>query len=162
MEAVESKVAGLKAGRNGSGGECIKDILYELVHGVTKSDGTIRPFTYLDYRLKTDMSVEQFNKIATGEFGYNKDVKQFVRSNQNLVKYYPQNLLEEKYIIMINGELHEVTKEEKQNALDFIDDMHLPHEAKLYSLVIRATLSGDLVISNKVEEKIKQYAKKTD
>ena len=56
---------------------------------------------------------------------------------------------------MVNGKQHEVTLEEKLAAFSFIRENNLPKEAKLYGLVIRGVLNGDLIY-----EKPKVYVKK--
>ena len=151
----DQKMDELRAGRNGSGGASIKEIYDCFVNGIVREDGTVRPFNYLDYKLMTDMPIRKFLRIATGEFGEDLVLKDFVRKHQDLIKYNEECLLGEKYIIMVNGKQHEVTLEEKLAAFSFIRENNLPKEAKLYGLVIRGVLNGDLIY-----EKPKVYVKR--
>lgn len=154
-QEYEQKISELRAGRNGSGGASIKDIYDSFVNGIVREDGTVREFNYLDYKLMTDMPIRKFLRIATGEFGEDLALKEFVRRHQDLIKYNEECLLEEKYVIMVNGKPHEVTRDEKLAAFTFIREHNFPKEAKLYGLVIRGVLSGDLIY-----EKPKVYVKK--
>lgn len=158
-EVYASKIEELRAGRNGSGGSRIKEIYDSFVNGIKREDGTVRPFNYLDYKLMTDMSIKQFLRIATGEFGEDTLLKDFVRRHQDLAKYNEECLLGEKYVIMVNGKPHEVTMDEKLATFTFIKEYDLPHEAKLYSLVIRGALNGDLGIDSKDNDRPKIYVK---
>ncbi len=158
-EMYTTKIDELRAGRNGSGGASIKEIYDGFINGVKRDDGTFRPFNYLDYRLMTDMPVRKFLRIANGEFGENFAIKEFGRLHQDLVKYNEECLLGEKYIIMVKGKPHEVTTEEKLAAFSFIQEYNLPREAKLYGLVIRGALNGDLGL-DRDNDKPKIYVKK--
>ena len=96
----------------------------------------------------TDMPIRKFLRIATGEFGEDLVLKDFVRKHQDLIKYNEECLLGEKCNIMVNGKQHEVTLEEKLAAFSFIREINFPKEAKLYGLVIRGVLNGDLIYEN--------------
>lgn len=159
ISRLEFKVSELKAGRNGSNGECIKSIVDEIINSVKLPDGTVREFTYLDYNLRTNMPLKRFHKIATGEFGYNRSVGKFVNANYQLITYNEKSILAEKSVILLDGELHEITMEEKQEALDFINDMEFPHEVKLYSLVIKSLLRGELYLKDRDTSKPKVFVK---
>ena len=107
----------------------------------------------------TDIPIKKFLRIATGEFGEDLVLKEFVRRHQDLIKYNEECLLGEKYVIMVNGKQHEVTREEKLAAFSFIREHDFPNEAKLYGLVIRSALNGDLGF-DRSNDKPKIYIKK--
>ena len=159
-EAYDAKMSEFKAGRNGSGGARVKDIYDSFLNGIVRSDGSVRPFNYLDYKLMTDMPIRQFGKVVIGEFGEDLALKDFVRRHQDLVKYNEDCLLKEKYVIVVDGVSHEVTEEEKQAAFSFIQEHNLPKEAKLYGLVIRGALNGDLFFDEKGMEQPKMFIKR--
>lgn len=158
-EEYNLKISELRAGRNGSGGASIKEIYDSFINGIVREDGTVREFNYLDYKLMTDMPIKKFFRIATGEFGEDLVLKDFVRRHQDLIKYNEECLLDEKYVILVNGVPHEVTQDEKLAAFSFIKEHNLPKEAKLYGLVIRCALNGDLGVARSTD-KPKIYVKK--
>lgn len=143
QQTYEEKLGKLKNGDCDLNDDYIEEIYHDLIYGIRREDGTIRPFDYLDYRLRTDMPLLEFGKLMRGrsEFSF---IKRFIASNKELTKYTDDFIFQEKFVIRVNGELHEVTHDEKQMALNFIEQMNLPHEYKLYSLAVKGFLSGDL------------------
>lgn len=127
-----------------------------LLNGVKRSDGTMRPFTYLDFKLATDVLPTELkrNKSAV--------VRKFAWAHVDLGKYNEESILKEKFVINVNNCLHEVTLEEKQAALEFINSRGLPHEEKIYNQVVRLSLSGDISLTEEKSENPKMLVKKSE
>lgn len=154
--SYEAKLASMKALRDSVHDEDLEWAVDGIVDGVKKPDGTTRPFTYLDFRLGTSVPVSQLIKSSGGAY---QSVRKFVRDNKDLTLFKEADVLAEKYVIMVDGKPHEVTSEEKQAVLDFIDVMELPHEVKLYNLIVRNSLNGNLIMGRNDDGKVKIFVK---
>lgn len=159
LSSYEVKLAEMKVLRDSINDENLDWAVDGIVDGVKKSDGSTRPFTYLDFRLGTSVPVSQLIKSSGGAY---QSVRKFVRENKDLTLFKESDLFAEKYVIMVDGKPHEVTREEKQAALDFIDVMELPHEIKLYNLIVRNSLNGNLIMGRNDDGKVKIFVKESE
>lgn len=139
----------------------IMDIYDSMVNGVVNPDGTVRKFNYLDYRLMTDIPVKKFARTISEKIGSSSLVSSFAYNHRDMALYQEEKLFSEKYIIMIGDNAHEVTPEEKRDALNFISSNNLPHEVKIYNLVVRGLLNGELSNDNE-KSRPKVYTKKNN
>lgn len=110
----------------------------------------------MDYRLRTNVPLGKFSSLMRGR-PLKADISQFILKNRNLLKYTEESVMGEKLVLSVDGKLHEVTDDEKRQTLDFIDQMQLPHEYKLYNLAVKRFLNGKL----KFDSSSKTYIKNT-
>ncbi len=122
-------------------------VLNALVNGV-EDNGVVRPFDFMDYCMLTKLSIDEFAAIAMNANKLNKtNIRQF-RQFQTLVKSYKmvtnKYIMDEKYIVNINGEMHEVTSEEKELALRFLRIKKLDNYYTFYRKAVSKVLSGEI------------------
>ena len=155
MEAYSKKLDLQKRGCCAVNDEVLEGIYRDIINGV-REDDKVRPFDYLDYRLRTNVPLGKFSSLMRGR-PLKADISQFILKNRNLLKYTEESVMGEKLVLSVDGKLHEVTDDEKRQTLDFIDQMQLPHEYKLYNLAVKRFLNGKL----KFDSSSKTYIKNT-
>ena len=155
MEAYSKKLDLQKRGCCAENDEVLEGIYKDIINGV-REDDKVRPFDYLDYRLRTNVPLGKFSSLMRGR-PLKADISQFILKNRNLLKYTEESVMGEKLVLSVDGKLHEVTDDEKRQTLDFIDQMQLPHEYKLYNLAVKRFLNGKL----KFDSSSKTYVKNT-
>lgn len=155
MEAYSKKLDLQKRGCCAENDEVLEGIYMDIINGV-REDDKVRPFDYLDYRLRTNVPLSKLSSLMRGR-PRKAAISQFVSKNRDLLKYSEESVMGEKLVLSIDGKLHEVTDDEKRQTLDFIDQMQLPHEYKLYNLAVKRFLNGKL----KLDSSDKTYKKGT-
>lgn len=133
--------------------ELILKISETIKNGVSKNDGTTRPFQILDYYMLTDLkpdflakagnainvlTLDDYKKFRSSLGKYRLDVKMNVEQN-----------VKGRFAIVevVNGEevYHEATEEEKLETLDWMIQNNIPLYELLYTQALRRHMNGELI-----------------
>ncbi len=141
----------------------VNKVVSGIISGVTMEDGTVRDYNYLDYKLTSDLPIGLVitTILNAPENRYSEEeldkIINFI-SAYTRPKYYKEDtILKTKSEININGVFTEIDNNMKQAAFDYIDSLELPHEIKLYNIVIRGIADGSIkheVTSKNNDEKV--------
>ena len=128
----------------------IKNITEQIKLGVEVDNNTTRPFDYLDFKLATKLTEEEFKKIAK-EILPNQDLKLiYTFLAKKKVKF--QQELDGKTILNINGSPYEVTEEDKIIVFNYLTNLNLGKiDRKLYMIALRRYVNGNLFIKDDKE-----------
>lgn len=135
----------------------VRAIANGIVSGIERKDGSRREFNYLDYRLMTDLPIGVFvtSILNTPGYRYSKEdvdkIREFTLLHARPVYYKEKNILKTREEISINGVSQEVSEATKQAAFNYIDSLELPHEMKLYKIVVRGIVDGSLKVENSID-----------
>ena len=127
----------------------VRRITDQIIHGVLLDSNTVRDFDYLDYRLATNLSNEDFKKIARDILPEEerRAVYRFLGQNKSSGCINVKQELSGSRVFNINGVMHEVTEEEKLATMEFLRSHGLAHsgiERKVYSLALKRCVQGTL------------------
>ena len=127
-----------------------------MIHGVPIDDKETREFDYLDYKIMTNLELDDFRKIvgknASPETA--RVVGKFVGKHKNSRNISISSILESKTIIGYGTDKeHEITEEEKLATIEYLRDNHLISkngtiDSKIYNIAIKRYLSGTLFDEN--------------
>lgn len=127
----------------------VRRIADQIIHGIVLDNNTVREFDYLDYKLATNLSNEDFKKIARNILPEEEQraVYRFIGKNKSSGCINVKQELSGSRIFNINGVMHEVTEEEKLATMDFLRAQGLARngiERNVYSLALRRCVCGTL------------------
>lgn len=126
----------------------ITNIIDNICNGLKQDDGSIKKYQYLDYCLETNLSFETFYKYAEklGLINLNNRqlIKNFISRNTNNKPLKTNEVLKTSYNVLLNGNQYRVSELEKLQALEYMRDLNLPQEVKIYKQVIKRYLDGNL------------------
>lgn len=128
----------------------VRAIANGIVSGIERKDGSRREFNYLDYRLMTDLPIGVFvtSILNTPGYRYSKEevdkIREFTLLHARPVYYREENILKTREEISVNGVSQEVSDATKQAAFNYINALELPHDMKLYRIVVRGMVDGSL------------------
>lgn len=126
----------------------ITNIIDNICNGLKQDDGSIKKYQYLDYCLETNLSFETFYKYAEklGLINLNNRqlIKNFISRNANNKALKTNEILKTSYNVLLNGNQYRVSELEKLQALEYMRDLNLPQEVKIYKQVIKRYLDGNL------------------
>ncbi len=146
--------------------DLIVSIAKQIKNGIEDNNGNIRKFEILDYFLNTKLDYNDFvNNYINSTFCNNevlKALKKFFRENEfEIYKGYDignkiniDQELNGTLIIKIDNELHEVTREEKEIVIKFLQEKDIPIYMKVYKQALKRYVNGDLIIDNSNEKAI--------
>lgn len=139
----------------------IKKIVYQIINGIELENGEKKEFDLLDYYRITKLNFEELEHILK-RFHLNPDeyrnIKTFIAKNRKDNKLSPtdlQKIYNMKQVIgvefdkkgnIIPGSGREVTAEEKQNIVKYLNYNHIPVTNRTYNLALRQYLVGTLVL----------------
>ena len=116
-----------------------------MIHGVPIDDKETREFDYLDYKIMTNLELDDFRKIvgknASPETA--RVVGKFVGKRKNSRNISISSILESKTIIGYGTDKeHEITEEEKLATIEYLRDNHLISkngtiDSKIYNIAIK-------------------------
>ena len=137
--------------------EKINKICDEIIHGIDLEDGTKREFDILDYYSKTRVNIDDFSKLypKSGNFSVEdrRKIVQFLQKNKSNMYFNINQELDSKTILLVHGEMHEVTKDEKLSTIEYLKSKNLPLYYAVYSVALRRYLNG--ILFDKKENKLK-------
>lgn len=152
--AFTNKFEALKSQRYAILMKSVDYILNAIVNGV-EENGVTRPFTFLDYSLYTKIPFDKFVELLVNSKKLNNtNIRQFrqfekaVRSYRMVTNEY---IFAEKYILKVNGVMHEVTREEKEIALRYMRLKEFDNYYALYKMVLLRVLKGEITYDTLME-----------
>ena len=126
----------------------ITNIINNICNGLKQDDGSIKKYQYLDYCLETNLSFETFYKYAEKlgliNLSNRQLIKNFISRNANNKPLKTNEVLKTSYNVLLNGNQYRVSELEKLQALEYMRDLNLPQEVKIYKQVIKRYLDGNL------------------
>ena len=131
----------------------VSNVAHEMAYGIELANGSVRDFTYLDYKFKTDLNFEEFLKILKKSYNLEADVlrkvKSFVTKYSKKQTFKVNEILDNNYIYIVND--HVFSYEEKQAALQFMRDKGWGNDLVLFKQILREYLNGNLELNVQTE-----------
>ena len=140
--------------------EDIISIVNQIEFGIIDKDGNIRPFELLDYFLNTKLNYSELFDIYTKSNECSKSAliafKNFMNNNEisyaiadnKMVKITVNQELNGTTIFMINNEPYEVTRKEKEEVINFLEEKEIPLYVKVYKQALRRHINGNLILED--------------
>lgn len=143
----------------------IKKLISQMKNGIPLEDGTIRPFDIIDYFLTTKLSFDEILKTTKKALSIDemKTFRSFtirnkpskIWNNNDIEKCYESvhivgATFDENREIVNPG--HEVTLEEKKNAIDYLRKLNVPLCENTYRCALRRYLSGYLTFGEETNK----------
>ena len=135
----------------------VVEVVKKIRNGVEDNDSNIRKFELLDYFLNTKLDYSEFinTYINSGKSDIDSlsSIKNFFRENI-LIKYSNKDKINiEKElngttIFMLNDEPYEVTRKEKEEVINFLQERGIPLYIKVYKQALRRHISGKLILED--------------
>lgn len=144
--------------------EDIISIVKQMEYGVKDKDGNTRKFELLDYFLNTKLNYSEFFDIYIKSNECTKSsliaLKQFMDDNQmsyviadnKMVKITVSQELNGTTIFMIDNSPYEVTRDEKETVIIFLEERGIPLYVKVYKQALKRYISGNLIIDDNTEK----------
>lgn len=140
--------------------ENIISIVKQIECGVIDKDCNIRPFELLDYFLNTKLNYSEFFDIyinsndcskssltAFKNFMVNNKISYVIADNK-MDKITVDQELNGTTILMIDNEPYEVTREEKEEVINFLEEKEIPLYIKVYKQALRRHINGNLILED--------------
>ena len=135
----------------------VVEVVKKIRNGVEDNDSNIRKFELLDYFLNTKLDYSEFinTYINSGKSDIDSlsSIKNFFRENI-LIKYSSKDKINiEKElngttIFMKDNEPYEVTKKEKEEVINFLQEKEIPLYIKVYKQALRRHVHGCLILES--------------
>lgn len=127
----------------------INKICDEIIHGINLKDGTKKEFDLLDYYLKTKLTFDEFSKLypQSDDFSINdrRKIAQFLTKIKSNAYFNINQELESKTVLLVNNEMHTVTKDEKLSTIEYLKSKNIPLYYSVYCVALRRLVNGTLV-----------------
>lgn len=145
--------------------EAGKKVLELLKNGVADHEGNIREFDIVDYyeivkllpmTLYNSLSSEFWDQIDPDSL---KTLYAFAVRSQNDVKNTVKSIMEVKHFVPCNGEMREITDEEKMTVIKYLKSKKLPLTANTYAIMLKRYLNNGIVFNDTKEEKNKELVR---
>lgn len=144
--------------------EDIISIVKQIEFGVTDKDGNVRKFELLDYFLNTKLRYSEvfdiYIKSNECTISSLNAFKKFMNDNQmiygiddnKMAKITVSQELNGITIFMIDNSPYEVTRDEKETVINFLEERGIPLYVKVYKQALKRYISGNLMIDKKFEK----------
>ena len=148
--------------------EDIISIVKQIEFGVTDKDGNVRKFELLDYFLNTKLSYSDvfdiYIKSNECTISSLNAFKKFMNDNQmiygidnnKMAKITVSQELNGTTIFMIDNSPYEVTRDEKEIVINFLEERGIPLYVKVYKQALKRYISGNLMIDKKFEKTLRK------
>ena len=148
--------------------EDIISIVKQIEFGVTDKDGNVRKFELLDYFLNTKLSYSDvfdiYIKSNECTISSLTAFKKFMNDNQmiygiddnKMAKITVSQELNGTTIFMIDNSPYEVTRDEKETVINFLEERGIPLYVKVYKQALKRYISGNLIIDKKFEKTLRK------
>ena len=135
-------------------------IANQIKNGIEDNNGDIRKFELLDYFLNTKLDYSDFVSNYINSPFCSTEVlealKTFFKENEfekykgydNDNKINIDQELNGTLILKIDNELHEVTKEEKETVIAFLQEKEVPLYIKVYKQALKRHIRGNLILES--------------
>lgn len=127
-----------------------KNNISDVVSKIADSNGNYTMYDwYVNDKMKIDLNSAVSKLSETSLPAYKKSTfKSWVaKMSSKMIPIKDKNIYEEKYEMMINGEIYEVTDEDKRAIISYMDENYIPKYLCLYYAIARAYLREGLDIS---------------
>ena len=128
----------------------VENIKNQIKEGVKLDDNNVRPFDYLDYRLSTNLTEQEYNDIAK-RISFPEEIRainKFFEKYRNKGTINIQQELSGQQVFVVNGIPHEVTDAEKLETMEFLRKRGLAKDGidrALYSIALKRHINGSLI-----------------
>lgn len=123
-----------------------KDIALKIVNGIETEEGLFRKFTYLDYKLNTDLTFDQFLKFLKRCNDIDaltlKNVRNFVNKYEKVKTFETGDVLDIHNIYCIDGYIFSV--DERKAALNFMRNKGWSNDYLLFQQILETYKRGSL------------------
>ncbi len=130
----------------------IQKVINYIKTGVEVRHNKYRPFEYLDFCIVCDLSIKEFYDLCDQydliKIDNMKAIKEFIEKNGIHKRINKKKILDEKYVVIMNGSEKEITELEKLQILSIMKDLKLPMELKIYKQLCRRYFSGNFCLDN--------------
>lgn len=131
----------------------VNDIANKITNGIKLEDGSKRNFEILDYFLSTKLDFDNFIDLYTRNKNIDvaslKSIKMFFRSNKLTSKLNIKQELDGKTIFMIDNTPYEVTRDEKEEVIKYLEEKEIPIYIKIYKQALKRHIKGNLIEKDK-------------
>lgn len=127
-----------------------KNNISDIVSKIADSDGNYTMYDwYVNDKMKIDLNSAVSKLSETSLPAYKKSTFRswVAKMSSKMIPIKDKNIYEEKYEMMINGEIYEVTDEDKRAIISYMDENYIPKYLCLYYAIARAYLREGLDIS---------------
>lgn len=140
--------------------EFLNNLIDKLKNGILLEDGSKREFDIIDYHSITNLKFNNLlsltKKLINEEDA--KIIRKFIRKYYYGKRIRKNSILEEKNIILLNGDKYEVTVEDKNYILSYLEKNEIPLLLSTYSAALKRYFSDGLPeLENKKIYKIKKH-----
>lgn len=120
----------------------------EIINGIKEDNEATRNFEILDYFLKTKLDFKEFMDIYTENNNVDieslRKLRQFFKKNKLTNKIIPRQELNGTTIFMIGDAPYEVSKEEKEKTINYLNKKTIPLYTKVYKQALKRCVNGTL------------------
>lgn len=134
----------------------VVDIANQIKNGCLDVNGNTRNFELLDYFLQAKLGPGKFIDIYRKSEESDEDVvmalraffdnNDFFESNNNLLSINTE--LSSTTILLVEGSPYEVTREEKEEVINYLKEQEIPINIKIYKQALKRYLNGTLIQEN--------------
>lgn len=132
-------------------------IANQIKNGCFDKDGNTRKFELLDYFLQTKLSPGKFVDAYSKSEERSEDTLLAIRDffNNNVISEFDNDCmlfinseLNGTTIFMLNDEPYEVTREEKEEVINFLQERGIPLYTKVYKQALKRHINGNLILED--------------
>ena len=130
----------------------LSKIVYFIKNGVELEDGRVKEFDILDYCKLINLSLENmrcFLNKSNLEMEDLKLIRKFLMQYRNFKMITKNYIYNEKNIVLVNDISHEVTIEEKEKVIEYLENNKIPLLNVTYNTALKRFLSNDLNVKQK-------------
>ena len=143
----------------------IEKIIDGITNGIVDESGKQRKFELLDYFTSTRLPIDDFIKLAKENYLITPEnaryIKQFAAKVKEARKVPHTHIYNEKLIMIIDGQPHEVTMEEKKLALEYMKIYNIDLYYGIYKSLLKKVAHGELTNESLEELKQEKFQKQT-
>ena len=135
----------------------VVSIANQIKNGCFDKDGNTRKIELLDYFLQTKLSPGKFVDAYCKSEERNEDTLLAIRDffNNNVISEFDNDCmlfitseLNGTTIFMLNDEPYEVTREEKEDVINFLQERGIPLYTKVYKQALKRHINGNLILED--------------
>ena len=138
--------------------ETAKKIVNLIQTGIEDENGYIRKFDILDYYQNINIAPKTLYDNTVDELGFYcsskeiKDFNSFVIRSLSDKRVTVENIMDVKHMMIIDGEMREITDEEKLNVIQYLVSNKIRLTDDVYAIALKRYLEGTLDLNMKSED----------
>lgn len=144
----------------------VKKTINHIENGIETPNGDIRKYEYFDLLLETKSDISSFEEAIKTVKNYGiavpVDVYIFIEKTRNRNKILirdDEQVLNNKLIYNINGKEVTVSKQQKLDTLNYMEEHSLPKESGIYSSLLRNYVRGNIHYNTELNDMFKENSK---